>query len=50
MIATVIICVILAAVVTLALRSVIRTRKNGGCGCGCADCPHKCKDVKKNAR
>lgn len=43
MIATVIICVILAAAVAFALRSVIRTRKSGGCGCGCADCPHKCK-------
>ncbi len=39
--ATIIIALIAAAVIILALISVIKDRKNGGCscGCGCKDCP-----------
>ena len=40
-----IIILALAAVVTLAVRSLIKSRKKGGCaGCsgGCANCAHKC--------
>ncbi len=33
----------LAAAVALALRRVLRTRKTGGCGCGCEGCARQCK-------
>ncbi len=37
---TVLIILALAAVVTLAIRSVIRDKKKGGsCSCGCSSCP-----------
>ena len=35
----IILIVLIACAAFLALRSVIRKRKNGGCSCGCADCP-----------
>ena len=35
----IILILIIAGAVFLAFRSVIRKRKNGGCSCGCADCP-----------
>lgn len=36
---TVIICIVLAAVVSLAIISVVRDRKKGkGCSCGCSGC------------
>ena len=47
MLATIIIGVILLVFLTLALKSVIKTRKSGGCGCGCSDCPTKCGAEKK---
>ena len=42
MAATVIISVILAGIIALAVRSVVKRHKSGGCGCGCADCPQRC--------
>ena len=47
MLATIIIGVILLVFITLALKSVIKTRKSGGCSCGCSDCPSKCDMQKK---
>lgn len=47
MLATIIICAILLVFLTLAVKSVIKTRKSGGCGCGCSDCPTKCDGAKK---
>ena len=46
---------ILAAVViavVFALRRMRRTRKNGGCGCGCDGCDRRCADPndKKSTR
>ena len=36
---TIAVCLVLAGIVALAVRSVIRDRKKGGsCGCGCAAC------------
>ncbi len=35
--------ILIAGAAALALRSVIRKRKNGGCSCGCAGCPSSCK-------
>ena len=29
---------VLAAVIGLAIRRVVRTRRSGGCGCGCPGC------------
>ena len=39
--ATVLICLVLAAIVDLILLSLIRDRKKGksSCGCGCGGCP-----------
>ena len=39
--ATVLICLVLAAIVVLILLSLIRDRKKGksSCGCGCGGCP-----------
>lgn len=31
---------VLAIVVGLAVRSVVKNRKKGGCGCGCDSCPN----------
>ena len=37
---TILIILVLAAVVALAARSVLRNKKKGGsCGCGCSSCP-----------
>ena len=47
MIGTIIIGVILLAAFAYAARSVIKTRKSGGCSCGCSDCPSKCGAKKK---
>ena len=33
----------LAVAVALAVRRVVKTRKTGGCGCGCEGCARKCK-------
>ena len=33
---------VLALAVFFALRRMIRMRKSGGCGCGCADCEKAC--------
>ena len=40
-IATIIICIVLFAVVTAIIVSMVRGKKKGksSCGCGCADCP-----------
>ena len=37
---TILICLVLAALIVLALVKVIRTAKSGGCGCGCKGCSH----------
>ena len=42
MLGTIIIGAILLAAFVFAGRSVIKTRKKGGCGCGCSDCLGKC--------
>ena len=47
MLGTIIIGIILLAAFVCAARSVIKTRKKGGCGCGCADCPDKCGAIEK---
>ncbi|MBR3001415.1 MAG: FeoB-associated Cys-rich membrane protein [Oscillospiraceae bacterium] len=36
--ASLILTFVLVFIVALALRSVIRQRKKGGCGCGCSSC------------
>lgn len=36
--ATAIVCIILAIIVFFAVRSIIKKRKSGGCGCGCSGC------------
>lgn len=33
---------LLAAVIFFAVRRTIRTRKSGGCGCGCPGCTGSC--------
>ena len=38
----IIIIVMLSAVFAAAIRSAIKRRKKGGCGCGCEGCTHKC--------
>ena len=38
---TAIVLVILAAVVALAVRSIWKRRKSGGCSCGCPGCNKK---------
>lgn len=38
-IATIIICAVLMAVVAAIVVSMIKNRKKGNCGCGCAGCP-----------
>ena len=35
----IIVGLILAAAVGVAIRSIYRSHKSGGCSCGCADCP-----------
>lgn len=47
MLGTIIIGIVLLAAFVFAVRSVIKTRKNGGCGCDCSDCPSKCGSEKK---
>ena len=37
---TILIAAALAAFGVLAVRSLLRERKKGGCSCGCAGCPH----------
>ncbi len=44
----IIIIAVLALVLLFAVRSVIKRRKSGGCGCGCEGCTMKCE--KKNSR
>lgn len=39
---TIFVLVILIVVVTLIIKKLIKDRKNGGCGCGCSGCSHKC--------
>ncbi len=39
MIATIVVCILLAACVCFAVRHIYKTRKSGGCGCGCSGCP-----------
>ena len=39
--------VLIAAALGFALRRVIRTRKSGGCGCGCEGCTAKCEGRRK---
>ncbi len=36
--ATAIVCIILAVIVFFAVRSIVKKRKSGGCGCGCSGC------------
>lgn len=36
--ATIVIGAVLLAAVILAVRSMVKTRKSGGCHCGCSDC------------
>lgn len=42
--------ILIAGAAALALRSVIRKRKNGGCSCGCAGCPSSCKTCSSQNR
>ena len=41
---TIIVGAILASIVALAIRSIIRTKKSGGCGCGCEGCGLHCNE------
>ena len=43
-----IVILILAVIVFLAVRSIWRNRKNGGCGYGCTGCTGNCAGCKKN--
>ena len=47
MFGTIVIGIVLLLAFVFAVRSVIKTRKNGGCDCGCSDCPGKCDAAKK---
>ena len=33
-----VVILILCAMVAMSIRSLLKSRKNGGCGCGCSDC------------
>ena len=35
---TVIVCIILAVILFFAALSLIKSKKSGGCGCGCSGC------------
>ncbi len=37
----------LVAAAVLAVRAVVRRKKNGGCGCGCAGCTAACPEKGK---
>lgn len=39
---TLVICIVLAVLFFLAIRSIIRQKKSGGCGCGCEGCKKGC--------
>ena len=40
--ATVVTGLVVLAIVCLAVRSLIKEKKNGGCGCGCTSCTGAC--------
>ena len=42
-----IIIAVLGLLGVLAVRSIIKNRKSGGCGCGCESCGTHCHDIKK---
>ena len=44
-----IVIVILAVIVGLAIRSIYRSHKTGGCGCGCEGCTRSCAGCGKAA-
>ena len=46
MIGTIIIGTLLLGAFVIAVRSVIKTRKKSGCGCGCSGCTSKCDAAK----
>ena len=39
--ADLIILALVAVAVLFAVRRIVRQRRSGGCGCGCADCPER---------
>ena len=43
----VLLIVALAAVIFFAVRRTVRTRKSGGCGCGCPGCTGACPSKPK---
>ena len=42
----IIIIIFLAAVLAAGLRTAVKRRKQGGCGCGCEGCTVKCHEKK----
>ena len=49
MFGTIIIGTLLLAAFVIAVRSLIKTRKKGGCGCGCSGCTSKCNAANTEA-
>lgn len=44
---TIIVGLIVAVIIAVSLYFTIKGRKNGGCGCGCDNCPSKCNKKDK---
>lgn len=45
--ANIIVGLIVVGIVALAVKSLIKQKKAGGCGCGCENCGANCHDVHK---
>ncbi|MBS4869613.1 MAG: FeoB-associated Cys-rich membrane protein [Anaerotignaceae bacterium] len=46
MLANIIVGIVLVIMVFLAIKSYLKQRKNGSCGCKCNGCINRCKDKK----